>query len=164
MSRIGVVLIALLAAACAQPAAAPTATPRPTAAPTVTPAQPTATPVPPTATRPPTPIPPTPTPVPPAPPTPTVTTPTTSFVSLVGGRPGGTARAVVQALPGASCSIVYVTPAGTVSQAQGLVNKTGDKAGRVEWSWIIGTATRPGTGTVTVTCNGSTARSPIQIG
>jgi hypothetical protein len=69
----------------------------------------------------------------------------------------------VQTIPGASCSIVYVTPAGTVSEAQGLGNKTAGENGRVSWSWKIGSNTRPGTGRVTVTCNGISATAQIQI-
>ena len=87
-----------------------------------------------------------------------------TFVSVVGGPPGGTASVTVQTSPGAQCSITYVTPAGTVSQAQGLEQKTADASGQVSWQWKIGSNTRPGTGTVTVTCNGVQASTSIQIG
>jgi micrococcal nuclease len=86
------------------------------------------------------------------------------IVSALGARPGGTASITAKAPPGASCSIAYTTPAGTPSTAQGLVPKTADSAGNVSWTWSIGTATRPGTGTVAVSCNGATARSSITIG
>jgi len=55
-------------------------------------------------------------------------------------------------------------PAGTPSIAQGLVAKLADSSGMVTWSWVIGTNTRPGTGTVTVVCAGARATSRIQIG
>jgi hypothetical protein len=84
--------------------------------------------------------------------------------SVAGGRPGGRASVVAQTTPGASCSISYRTPAGTSSTAQGLTPKTADGNGMVSWSWEIGPSTRPGTGTVVVTCNGASARSSIQIG
>ncbi len=87
-----------------------------------------------------------------------------TFTSVVGGRPGAVASASVQTSAGASCSIVYVTPAGTTSTAQGLYSKTADSAGNVSWTWNIGSRTRPGVGTVTVTCGGASASSPIAIG
>jgi hypothetical protein len=86
------------------------------------------------------------------------------FTSVVGGPPGGTASVAVQTAPNASCSIKYITPRGTDSTAQGLIPKTADASGRVSWSWVIGTATQPGTGRVTVTCGGASATAPIQIG
>jgi hypothetical protein len=86
------------------------------------------------------------------------------ITSVAGARPGGRATVVVQTTAGASCSISYRTPAGTSSSAQGLTAKTADSNGIVSWTWEIGTATRPGTGTVMVTCNGTSAQSSIQIG
>jgi hypothetical protein len=86
------------------------------------------------------------------------------ITSIAGARPGGRASVSVQTTPGASCSIAYRTPAGTSSTAQGLTTKTADANGTLSWTWEIGPSTRPGTGTVAVTCNGATARSPIQIG
>jgi hypothetical protein len=87
------------------------------------------------------------------------------IVSANGARPGGTATLSAQAPPGASCSISYFTPAGTNSTAQGLVTKTAGANGSVSWSWVIGTATRPDTGSVTVSCQpGGSATASIQIG
>lgn len=86
-----------------------------------------------------------------------------SITSIAGGRPGGRATATVQTQPGASCLITYATPAGTRSTAQGLSPKIADSK-LVSWTWNIGSSTRPGTGTVTVVCNGSSTSSPIQIG
>jgi len=103
-------------------------------------------------------------PPPPPPPPPPAAAAGVTFTSVVGGRPGAVASASVQTSAGASCSIVYVTPAGTTSTAQGLYSKTADSAGNVSWTWNIGSRTRPGVGTVTVTCGGASASSPIAIG
>jgi endonuclease YncB( thermonuclease family) len=89
--------------------------------------------------------------------------PSVRFTSVVGGRPGGRASASVQTPPQARCSIMYVTPAGTISQAQGLVAVTATAAGVASWSWVIGSNTTPGTGTVTVNCAGVSARADIVI-
>jgi hypothetical protein len=86
------------------------------------------------------------------------------ITSITSAPPGGRASATVQTAPGASCSISYRTPAGTSSTAQGLATRSADANGMVSWSWSIGPTTRPGTGTVTVTCNGASTSSPIQIG
>jgi hypothetical protein len=85
------------------------------------------------------------------------------FVSIAGAPPGGSARATVQAAPGSQCSIVYTVPSGIRSTAAGLVAKPSDPSGMVMWSWVIGTSTRPGIGTVTVTCAGQTISAPITI-
>ena len=85
------------------------------------------------------------------------------FVSVDGAPPNGTANVTVQAKPGASCSIQYKTPAGTTSTAQGLINKTADSNGAASWSWKIGSSTRPGKGTVQVTCDGQSSTSSITI-
>jgi micrococcal nuclease len=86
-------------------------------------------------------------------------------LTVTGGRPGGNARAsVTGAPPGSTCSIRYVTPAGTVSQAQGLITQTASAQGTAAWTWVIGSNTRPGVGTVTVTCGGVQAQAPITIG
>jgi hypothetical protein len=87
-----------------------------------------------------------------------------TFVSVVGAAPGGGASATVQTSAGASCSISYMTPAGTKSAAQGLSTKTAGADGTVSWTWNIGGSTKPGRGTVTVTCGGASASAPITIG
>jgi micrococcal nuclease len=86
------------------------------------------------------------------------------LVSVLGGPPNGRASATARTHPGAACTIAYRTPAGTSSVAQGLFPKTADASGSVSWSWQIGSGTRPGTGTVVVTCDGQSARAPIRIG
>jgi hypothetical protein len=98
--------------------------------------------------------------------TPPATTVATSFVNIItvqGGPPGGTAYVLAKTNAGVTCSITYLTPAGTISQAQGLENKAADGNGEVAWSWKIGTNTRPGTGSVDVSCGGATATAGITI-
>jgi endonuclease YncB( thermonuclease family) len=77
--------------------------------------------------------------------------------------PGDTATLTAQAWPGASCDISYVTPAGNRSTAQGLTPKTAGSDGSISWEWVIGSRTRPGTGQVTVTCDGVSASTAIEI-
>lgn len=99
-------------------------------------------------------------------PTPT-TVPTSStgvtFTTVQGGAPGGVASVAVQTWPNASCTIDYWTPHGTHSVAAGLVPETANASGSATWSWYIGGNTYPGTGTVTVACNGTSTSTPITI-
>ncbi len=104
------------------------------------------------------------TPVPATPPAVTPATSGVTFTSVQGAKPGNVATVMVQTAPNASCSIGYVTPKGTQSEAAGLVTKTAGADGDVSWSWLIGGATKPGTGSVTVTCNGVNATTNITIG
>lgn len=97
-------------------------------------------------------------PAPPASPARSVTLSVTSPVSR-----GGRATAQAQAWAGASCDITYVTPSGSTSTAQGLGPKTAGPDGTVSWTWVIGSSTRPGTGSVTVVCDGAQARASIVI-
>jgi hypothetical protein len=85
------------------------------------------------------------------------------FVSIESAKPGGYASVTVQASPGAECFIRYVTPHGTISRAKGLETQTADADGRANWTWKIGSKTEPGTGSVTVISNGSTATTSITI-
>jgi hypothetical protein len=95
--------------------------------------------------------------------TPVPTTPALEFATVQGGRPGGRATVTVRTAPGAQCSIAYTTPAGTTSTTQGLTPKAAGSDGSATWSRVIGANTRPGTGTVSVTCAGMRASSSIQI-
>jgi|GEM_PF-469970 len=102
-------------------------------------------------------------------PTPTSVAPPSSsttlrFISVQGAAPGGEASVTVQNSAGMSCSIAYVTPAGTTSTAQGLEAKNTDADGLASWTWRIGGGTNPGVGTVTVTCGGESASATITIG
>lgn len=76
---------------------------------------------------------------------------------------GGGAYATIQTVPGVSCSIKYYTPASTLSVAQGLEPQTADKDGICSWSWNIGSRTKPGTGRIIITANGTTQQFPIEI-
>lgn len=87
-----------------------------------------------------------------------------ALISVIGASPGGVASASAQTSPAAVCSIVYVTPAGTTSKAQGLATNVADAAGVASWTWNIGSSTRPGVGSVTVTCGGASVSEPITIG
>jgi hypothetical protein len=90
-------------------------------------------------------------------------TDTVQIVSASGAAPGGQASATAQTSPGAACSLAYTTPAGTASRASGLGTRAADANGRVSWTWDIARSTRPGTGTIVVTCDGASARAPITI-
>jgi len=84
------------------------------------------------------------------------------FLAVHGATPGRAASVTVQAAPGATCTLGYRTPAGTSSTAQGLGPQTVDGSGIVTWSFLIGAATRPGTGTVTVSCGGAEERGRVK--
>jgi len=85
----------------------------------------------------------------------------TQLTSPVGR--GGNVSATIRTAAGAACSIGYVTPSGNKSTAQGLVSETADANGVCAWTWKISSSTKPGTGTVTITANGSTQSFPIAI-
>lgn len=86
------------------------------------------------------------------------------FDTIEGGYPGDYAYVGAWAPPGALCSIVYITPRGNRSTAQGLYTHRADRDGWIEWSWFIGTNTIPGWGRVTVSCSpGGTVSDWIEI-
>jgi hypothetical protein len=87
-----------------------------------------------------------------------------AVLEVRGGPPGGQASATVRTSPGARCAPAYVTPRGTRSTAKGLVERTADANGVAAWTWVIGSSTVPGTGNVTVTCDGVRVGHPIRIG
>jgi len=88
---------------------------------------------------------------------------TVTFVKVQGASPGHYATVTVETTPNAKCSIVYTTPSGRTSTAAGLDDETSDGKGEASWTWLIGGRTNPGTGTITVTCNGVSATSDISI-
>jgi hypothetical protein len=104
---------------------------------------------------------------------PTATVPTSvppvegvTFAAVAGGPPGGRASVTVATTPGATCSVQYVTPAGSKSTAAGQgagVTKTVGQDGQPTWSWEIGPATRSGSGSVTANCSTGTSTTPITI-
>jgi hypothetical protein len=77
--------------------------------------------------------------------------------------PGQNATLVVQVGAGATCFLSYVTPAGTDSTAKGLGNTVADGNGHCAWTWKIGSSTRSGTGQLSVSSNGQSARYDIVI-
>ena len=77
--------------------------------------------------------------------------------------PGQNASLVVQVGAGATCFLSYVTPAGTDSTAKGLGNAAADGNGHCAWTWKIGSSTRAGTGQLSVSSNGQSARYDIVI-
>jgi hypothetical protein len=88
----------------------------------------------------------------------------TSFVSVTGAAPGGTASATVQTGAGALCRIDYLGPKGVDRFENGALQpqKAGSN-GQASWSWTINQNTPAGTGTVNVTCDGVKISSPITI-
>ncbi len=134
------------------PSPEPSPIPSPTPSAATTPAAPTAAP-----TAPPTPVPTAPPPTQP----PAVGVSITSITSPV--YRGSNATLVAQTSPATNCTIRYTTPAGNPSKAAGLTPKTADANGSVSWTWKIDANTTPGTGTVTVTCNGQSASVNIVI-
>jgi hypothetical protein len=106
-----------------------------------------------------------------APPSATAVPPTTTLpaasLSLSVSSPvkrGSNASASVQgATPGVSCTISYTTPSGTDSTAAGLTTKTAGSNGSASWSWVIGSNTNPGTGSVRVNCGGQQKTASITI-
>ena len=55
--------------------------------------------------------------------------------------------------PGATCTASSVLPSGRHGTSKGLqTTQAGDAAGRVGWTYQLGTNTKAGTGTHTVTC------------
>ena len=74
-----------------------------------------------------------------------------------------TASVTIRTVPAGSCDIVYITPAGTPSNASGLDHLQAGEDGLCTWSWVIGPSTIPGTGTITIVANGVTRNESIQI-
>jgi len=87
-----------------------------------------------------------------------------SILAVNGGTLGKNASVTIQTSPLVECRIVYRVPSGTTSTAKGLENRTSDENGRITWTWLIGQNTKPGKGSVSVTCGDSTETAPITIG
>ena len=73
------------------------------------------------------------------------------FTSLAAVHPGQYATAAVATRARASCTIVVTYKSGR-STAAGLGTKTASSAGRVSWTWKVGTRTTRGSWPVKVTC------------
>jgi hypothetical protein len=76
---------------------------------------------------------------------------------------GSNATLVAKTSARASCNLSVTLPSGAQSQSTGLGGATADSAGRVQWTWKIGTRTTPGTATATVTCGSHSAQKTFTI-
>lgn len=65
---------------------------------------------------------------------------------------GAYARLVAQTAPHAKCDLSVTLPSGRESESSGLVTQTANATGQVEWTWLTGTRTKPGTAKATVVC------------
>jgi hypothetical protein len=89
-----------------------------------------------------------------------------TVLSVTGGARASTASVAIQTTPGATCSVRYVTPAGSISTAagQGASSiKTADADGRVAWSWRIAPTTEPGQGSIKINCSTGTATAGLTV-
>jgi micrococcal nuclease len=97
----------------------------------------------------------------------TASRPRVVFEDVRGAGPNQRASVTVRVDPpgaGIECTLRYVAPAGTNSEANGVGTKPTGRDGRVSWSWQIGGRTGAGTGKVYVRCGDSeevTADIPI---
>jgi hypothetical protein len=76
---------------------------------------------------------------------------------------GSGASLVAQTPPQAACNLSVTLPSGRQSQSQGLGPAAADATGRVQWTWRIGSSTKAGTATATVTCGAASAITTFQI-
>jgi micrococcal nuclease len=81
---------------------------------------------------------------------PTVATQITSVTSPVAHGKKATLQATTTA--GASCAITVTYTTGP-SHASGLRMQTADSSGSVQWTWVVGARTKPGTFPIKVTCD-----------
>ena len=65
---------------------------------------------------------------------------------------GAYASVVAQTAPHAKCDLAVTLPSGRESESSGLVTQTANASGQVEWTWLTGTRTKPGTAKATVQC------------
>ncbi len=75
------------------------------------------------------------------------------LVSVTPATPGSYATLVAAVSPAATCRITVHYKSGP-SRAQGLGPKR-SAAGRVSWTWKVGTRTTPGRWGITVACGGA---------
>ncbi len=69
-------------------------------------------------------------------------------------KPGAYATMVAVTSPGATCGARVTYASGTVSAAAGLqTHPVAGSTGQASWTWKVGTSTKPGTSTATVTCS-----------
>ncbi len=65
---------------------------------------------------------------------------------------GAYASLVALAVPRARCNLSVTLPNGWQSGSRGLGTSTANASGRVTWTWMTGTRTKPGTARATVVC------------
>lgn len=74
----------------------------------------------------------------------------------------GTAKLKAKVTPGATASITVHYKSGP-STAAGLDDKQADSEGNVSWSWKVGGNTTLGVWPITVSCEGSTAKTSFEV-
>ena len=72
---------------------------------------------------------------------------------------GAYASLVAQTAPHAKCDLSVTLPSGRESESSSLVTQTANAAGQVEWTWLTGTRTKPGTAKATVNHGDSPIRA-----
>jgi hypothetical protein len=78
-------------------------------------------------------------------------------------RPGARATLTASTSPGALCVITVRYPSGRVSTARDLVQRAAGPDGEMSWTWNVGTTTKPGIGTASVTCGGLTDQASFTV-
>jgi hypothetical protein len=98
---------------------------------------------------------------------PASTAPSATSVRIVSvtspARRGSNATLTAQTSAGATCNLSVTLPSGAQSQSTGLGQATADSGGHVRWVWKIGTRTKPGTATATVSCGYHTTSKAFRI-
>jgi hypothetical protein len=76
---------------------------------------------------------------------------------------GAYATLVARTAANASCHLSVILPSGRESQSSGLGPATADAAGHVQWTWLTGTRTEPGTARAALVCGGESATTTFQL-
>ena len=76
---------------------------------------------------------------------------------------GNQAVVAAKTTPGDACTVTFQAPGGATIEVAGLGPKAASAAGDVSWIWRIASDTMPGTGVVSVTCNGRSATVSMVI-
>ena len=85
-----------------------------------------------------------------------------TLVSLTSpAAPFTDAALTISTAPGANCSITVFYKSGP-SRAQGLMPKAADAAGRVSWTWRVGSNTTPGRWPILVACEKGDDRGELR--
>ena len=62
-----------------------------------------------------------------------------------------------------TCVLSVVLPSGATSESGGLGSRQADQAGRITWTWKIGTRTKPGTAEATVRCRAGSVSGTFEV-